>query len=104
MHGSHWYFDAATSPAIDAGHPMDGLGEELERIPDDPEGRWGVNHAIDLGAYGGTTQASLAPHARRRAGRRDGRSAGLLAFRLEQSVVGAQPREAAGCPVSSASR
>lgn len=40
---------------------MDGLGEELERAPDDPEGIWGVNHAIDLGAYGGTTQASLAP-------------------------------------------
>ena len=40
---------------------MDGLGEELERAPDDPEGRWGVNHAIDLGAYGGTAQASLAP-------------------------------------------
>ncbi|MEN6578934.1 MAG: right-handed parallel beta-helix repeat-containing protein [Phycisphaerales bacterium] len=61
IHGSHWYFDAMTSPAVDAGDPMDGLGEELERAPDDPEGIWGVNHAIDLGAYGGTTQASLAP-------------------------------------------
>lgn len=62
-HGSHWYFDASTSPAIDAGHPMYDLREELERVPDDPEGRWGCNHAIDLGAYGGTTQASLAPTA-----------------------------------------
>ena len=61
IHGSHWYFDAVTSLAVDAGDPMDGLGEELERAPDDPEGIWGVNHAIDLGAYGGTTQASLAP-------------------------------------------
>jgi hypothetical protein len=61
VHGSHWYFDPSTSPAIDAGDPMDSLGEELERGPDDPEGQWGVNHAIDLGAYGGTTQASLAP-------------------------------------------
>jgi hypothetical protein len=61
VHGSNWYFDPSTSPAIDAGDPMDSLGEELERAPDDPEGRWGVNHAIDLGAYGGVTQASLAP-------------------------------------------
>ena len=61
MHGSHWYFDPLTSLAVDAGDPLDGLGEELERAPGDPEGLWGVNHAIDLGAYGGTTQASLAP-------------------------------------------
>ncbi len=61
VHGSNWYFDPSTSPAIDAGDPMDSLGEELERAPDDPEGQWGVNHAIDLGAYGGTAQASLAP-------------------------------------------
>ena len=60
-HGLHWHFDTVTSPAIDAGHPMEGLGEEPERAPDDPEGRWGVNHAINLGAYGGTSQASLAP-------------------------------------------
>jgi hypothetical protein len=40
---------------------MDSLGEELERIPGDPEGRYGFNHAIELGAYGGTRQASLAP-------------------------------------------
>jgi hypothetical protein len=61
VHGSNWYFDPSTSPALDAGDPMDSLGEELERAPDDPEGQWGVNHAINLGAYGGTAQASLAP-------------------------------------------
>ena len=61
LHGTHWCFGFETSCAIDAGDPTDGLGEELERGPDDPEGRWGVNHAIDLGAYGGTSQASLAP-------------------------------------------
>mgnify|MGYP006281007741 FL=1 len=61
IHGSHWYFDPSTSPAIDAGDPMDLLGQELERVPDDPEGRWGFNHAVNLGAYGGTGQASLAP-------------------------------------------
>lgn len=40
---------------------MNSLGEELEQVPGDPEGRWGFNHAIDMGAYGGTTQGSLSP-------------------------------------------
>ncbi len=63
VHGSHWYYDdSSTSWAIDAGDLLFGLGEELERAPDDPEGRWGVNHAMNCGAYGGTTQASLAPN------------------------------------------
>jgi hypothetical protein len=61
VHGSPWYFDTTTSPAVDAGDPMDSLGEELERAPGDPEGQWGFNHAIDLGAYGGTGEASLSP-------------------------------------------
>jgi len=65
LHGSHWYFDPSTSCAVDAGDPMDSLGEEFERAPDDPEGQWGGNHAIDLGAYGGTEQASLAPNSGR---------------------------------------
>ncbi|MGE5295558.1 MAG: right-handed parallel beta-helix repeat-containing protein [Solirubrobacterales bacterium] len=60
-HGSHWYYDLVTSPAVDAGDPMDGLGEEPERALDDPEGQCGFNHAIDMGAYGGTAQASMAP-------------------------------------------
>jgi hypothetical protein len=61
VHGSRWYFDTATSPGVDGGDPKDGLGEEFERAPDDPEGFWGANRAIDLGAYGGTTQGSLGP-------------------------------------------
>ncbi len=61
VHGSPWYFDTSTSPAVDAGDPMDSLGEELERVPGDPQGEWGFNHAIDLGAYGGTKEASLSP-------------------------------------------
>ncbi|MCX5643559.1 MAG: right-handed parallel beta-helix repeat-containing protein [Phycisphaerae bacterium] len=61
IHGSNWYYDIVTSPAVSAGDPMDSLGGELERVPDDPEGRLGFNHAIELGAYGGTAQASLAP-------------------------------------------
>ncbi len=61
LHGTHWLFDLSTSAAVDAGDPMDDLGEELERAPDDPEGQWGFNHAIDLGAYGGTREGSLSP-------------------------------------------
>ncbi len=61
VHGSSWYFDTTTSPAVDAGDPMDSLEEELERVPGDPQGEWGFNHAIDLGAYGGTKEASLSP-------------------------------------------
>lgn len=61
VHGSNWYSDFVTSCAIDAGDPMRALGEEPERGPDDPEGLWGVNHAINVGAYGGTSQASMAP-------------------------------------------
>ncbi len=60
-HASHWDVDFETSCAIDAGDPMDLLGDEPERGPDDPNGLYGVNHAIDCGAYGGTSQASLAP-------------------------------------------
>jgi hypothetical protein len=59
--GSRWGFDASTSPAIDAGDPIDMLTEEPERVPADPQGQRGFNHAIDLGVYGGTSQASLAP-------------------------------------------
>jgi len=61
LHGSHWLFDLTTSAAVDAGDPIDGLGEELERAPEDPEGQWGFNHAMDLGAYGGTGEGSLSP-------------------------------------------
>ncbi|MEN6333036.1 MAG: right-handed parallel beta-helix repeat-containing protein [Phycisphaerales bacterium] len=61
VHGSHWYYDPATSPAVDSGDVRDAMGEELERVPDDPEGKCGFNRAIDRGAYGGTSQASLSP-------------------------------------------
>ena len=59
--GSHWCSDSVTSVAIDAGDPLDSLGEEPNRVPQDPNGLRGVNHAINLGVYGGTSQASLAP-------------------------------------------
>ena len=63
FHGSHWVFDQIDhpSPCIDAAHPDKPLGEELMTIPEDPEGVYSVNRALNLGVYGGTWQASLAP-------------------------------------------
>jgi len=49
--GRKWVMDAVTSPCIDAGDPGDSAGQEP-----DPNG--GVTN---LGAYGGTTQASKSP-------------------------------------------
>jgi hypothetical protein len=63
-HGSHWVFDAIeeASPCIDSGSRTSSLGEELDTIPDDPDGIYGINNGrINLGVYGGTWQASLAP-------------------------------------------
>lgn len=71
-HGSHWVFDAIEepSPCIDAGNRESPLGEELETVPDDPDGLYGINNGrINLGAYGGTWQASLAPPAPASGGR-----------------------------------
>jgi len=63
-HGSHWVYDAILepSPGIDTGNRESALGEELETIPDDPDGIYGINNGIiNLGVYGGTWQGSLAP-------------------------------------------
>ena len=57
-----WDFDRVTSRAIDAGNPGSPLGGELTTIPDDPDNRWGRNVRIDMGAYGGTAEASMPPH------------------------------------------
>jgi hypothetical protein len=63
FHGSHWVFDQIDhlSPCIDAAHPEKSLGEELDTIPEDPDGVYGVNRALNFGVYGGTWQASLSP-------------------------------------------
>ena len=60
-HGLQWVFDTVTSPGVDGGNPESGLGEELATAPGDPSGEYGVNNAINMGVYGGTYQASLAP-------------------------------------------
>ena len=57
-----WDFDRATSRCIDAGNPGSSLANELLTIPDDPNNQWGVNKRINMGAYGGTEQASMPPY------------------------------------------
>ena len=59
-HGSHWTWDGVTSPCIDAGNPGSALGAEPLAIPEDPNNQWGLNLRANMGAYGGTAQASMA--------------------------------------------
>ena len=55
-----WVSDDVTSPCIDAGDPASALlSEPLDRRSDATTAV--VNTRIDMGAYGGTTEASLAP-------------------------------------------
>ena len=63
VHGSHWVYDMIDypSPCIDAAHPDKSYGEELQTIPEDPDGLYGVNNGLNYGVYGGTWQASFAP-------------------------------------------
>jgi len=57
-----WHYDEVTSPCIDTGNPGSPLENELLTVPDDPNNVWGVNLRINMGAYGGTDQASIPPH------------------------------------------
>jgi len=59
---SQWTYDAATSPCIDAGNPGRPLGDEPLAVPDDPNNLLAQNVRIDMGAYGGTAEASMAPY------------------------------------------
>ncbi len=61
-HETHWIWDGRTSRCIDAGNPADALGEEYVTVPNDTPGQWGRNVRINMGAYGGTREASMAPH------------------------------------------
>jgi subtilisin family serine protease len=56
-----WVRDGETSPCIDAGNPGRRLGDEPKAVPDDPDNLSAANARIDMGAYGGTAEASLAP-------------------------------------------
>jgi subtilisin family serine protease len=57
-----WHYDSATSPCIDSGNPGSPLKDELLFTPDDPTNMWGINLRINMGAHGGTAEASMAPH------------------------------------------
>jgi probable HAF family extracellular repeat protein len=57
-----WGYDYVTSRCIDAGNPGSPLGDELLTIPSDPNHVWGQNLRINMGAYGGTAEASMPPY------------------------------------------
>ncbi len=57
-----WTWDTVTSRCIDAGDPDASLRDEPLFVPVDPTGYWGVNLRINMGAYGGTAEASIPPH------------------------------------------
>jgi len=62
QHGLY-VWDEATSPCIDAGDPAMSIGQEpLAEVGSALGERAAVNQRINLGAYGGTAEASLAPH------------------------------------------
>lgn len=58
-----WTWDEeVTSRCIDAGNPGSPLGNELLTIPSDPNHIWSQNLRINMGAYGGTAEASMPPY------------------------------------------
>lgn len=59
---SRWTYDDVTSRCIDAGNPGSPLGDEFLSVPDDPNNVWGQNLRIDIGAFGGTAEASIPPY------------------------------------------
>ena len=58
----NWVQDNVTSRCIDAGNPGSPLADELHTIPVDSNHDFGENIRINMGAYGGTNQASMPPH------------------------------------------
>jgi len=56
-----WDYDDVTSWCIDAGNPGCALADELLSVPDDPNNIYGQNIRINMGAYGGTAEASMPP-------------------------------------------
>jgi len=59
---SRWDYDDVTSRCIDAGNPGSPLADEPLTIPDDPNNVYGQNLRINMGAYGGTAEASMPPY------------------------------------------
>jgi hypothetical protein len=56
-----WLQDAVTSPCIDTGNPAMLLGEEPITLDVDPDNLQSENIRINMGAYGETAKASIAP-------------------------------------------
>ena len=56
-----WTWNDETSPCIDAGNPGMALGDEPTTLDVDPLNRLGENIRINMGAYGGTSEAGMAP-------------------------------------------
>ncbi|MBN1765468.1 MAG: right-handed parallel beta-helix repeat-containing protein [Sedimentisphaerales bacterium] len=56
-----WRWDDITSRCIDAGNPGTDPLEEIDTLEIDPDNEFGLSMRINLGAYGGTDQGSLAP-------------------------------------------
>ena len=62
IQGNQWVHDDTTSRCIDAGNPGYTLLDEFLIVPDDPNGQFSENVRTNMGAYGGTEEASLPPH------------------------------------------
>ena len=59
---NQWTWNDVTSRCIDAGNPGSPLGDELLSIPGYPDNPFGENIRVNMGAYGGTTEASMPPY------------------------------------------
>jgi parallel beta-helix repeat protein/predicted outer membrane repeat protein len=57
-----WHYDEISSLCLDAGNPGSALANEVLAVPDDPNNVWGTNVRINMGAHGGTAEASMPPH------------------------------------------
>ena len=57
-----WTWDDVTSRCIDAGNPSSVIEAELMAVPYDPNNDWGINVRTNIGAYGRTSQASMATY------------------------------------------
>jgi len=56
-----WTWDNMTSRCIDAGNPGANLQDEPMSLDVDPSNLYGINVRINMGAYGGTAEASIGP-------------------------------------------
>jgi len=56
-----WSWDDVTSPCIDAGDSSASMGDEMPCEAGDVFSERATNAQLNMGAYGGTSEASLAP-------------------------------------------